>query len=186
MNSLLSNSNKLVKNNFSLIKRSIWTPNSKRVGLIGRKKGMTAIWDELGNRVPVTLIHIDDCQVTQVKSPTSTSPFAAVQLGSTNASRASKPLLGHFEKANVNPKRHIKEFKCTSDAIVPIGTKLSVGHFVPGQYVDIKGTSNGKGFAGVMKRWNFKGLRASHGVSLTHRSQGSTGQNQVSIVIKLS
>jgi len=141
---------------------------------------MTAIWDENGVRTPVTVLQIQNCQAVAIKSPTSTSPLWAIQLGATDRKEKNTPagMLGHFRKAGVNPKRKVVEFKVTEDAVLPVGTTLSAAHFVPGQFVDAVGTSIGKGYAGVMKRWNFRGLRASHGVSISHRSAGSTGQHQ--------
>lgn len=135
----------------------MWSVGSKRTGLIGVKRGMSFIYNELNQKVPVTLIEIEKNRVNQLKKPSSTNEHHFLQLQSRN---------------------QLKEFPVTENATIPINTELNVSHFIPGQFVDIQGTSNGKGFAGVMKRWNFKGLRASHGTSISHRSQGSTGQNQ--------
>ncbi|KAG9016608.1 54S ribosomal protein L9, mitochondrial [Tulasnella sp. 427] len=160
-----------------------WTPQSKRTGLIARKRGMTSIFDPNGAKVPVTVLQIEDCQVTaniETPRPAPKSSYYAVQLAASNKreKNVTKQMLGHFAKAGVAPKRIVKEFPVTQDALVPVGTELSAMHFVPGQFVDVVAKSLGKGFAGTMKRWNFKGLRASHGVSISHRSAGSTGQHQ--------
>ncbi|TIA90451.1 hypothetical protein E3P99_01594 [Wallemia hederae] len=132
---------------------------------------MTSLYNELNQRIPVTLIKLDNNQVSQNKP-------GFIQISSTDTDKQSKQLINHFKKLNIHPKKHSKEFRVTDDAAVPIGTTLSAAHFVPGQFVDVQATSNGKGFAGVMKRHNFKGLRATHGTSISHRSQGSTGANQ--------
>jgi len=159
-----------------------WTAHSVRTGVIARKRGMTAMWDDFGSKFPVTILQMEDCEVTaNVESVRKNkSVYHAVQVASTNANlkRVTRAMRGHFEKANVIPKQMVKEFPVTGDAHVPVGTKLSSIHFVPGQYVDVIANSIGKGFAGVMKRWNFKGQGASHGVSVSHRSHGATGQHQ--------
>ncbi|CAE6366843.1 unnamed protein product [Rhizoctonia solani] len=159
-----------------------WTPLSQRTGLIARKRGMTAVWDQNGARVPLTVLQIENCQVTgNVSTPRKFKPtYHAVQLAASDRSEKSttRAMLGHFSKAGVTPKRIVREFEVTKDALLPVGTTLSACHFVPGQLVDVIGTSMGKGYAGTMKRWNFKGLAASHGVSISHRSAGSTGQHQ--------
>ena len=140
---------------------------------------MTRVFDEGGEHVPVTVLKIDNCQVTAVRT-TGKDGYNAVQLGAANArvKNVSKQMRGHFAKAKVEPKRKLAEFRVSEDALLDVGAELSAGHFVSGQYVDVAGTSIGKGFAGAMKRHNFKGLRASHGVSLSHRSHGSTGHSQ--------
>ncbi|KAI0797584.1 mitochondrial 50S ribosomal protein L3 [Abortiporus biennis] len=159
-----------------------WTPHSIRTGLIARKRGMTAMWDDQGVRTPVTVLQLEDCQVTaNIKTVRKDqTEYHAVQVASTNRPEKTetKQMLGHFKKAGVPPKRVVKEFPVTSDAHVPVGTTLSAIHFVPGQYVDVIANSIGKGFQGVMKRWNFKGLRASHGVSVSHRAAGAIGAHQ--------
>ncbi|CAG8479778.1 12752_t:CDS:2 [Funneliformis mosseae] len=165
----------------TLTKEPKWTNNSIRIGAIARKKGMSALWDEWGVRHPVTILQLEQVQVVQIKENQKRirPPLVAVQVGcSEGKNRFKKPLLGHFENAGVNPKAKLLEFHITPDAVVPVGTEIKAAHFVPGQYVDVTAPSIGKGFAGVMKRWNFKGLPASHGTSLAHRSAGSTGQNQ--------
>ena len=150
-----------------------------RTGLIARKEGMTRIFDEDGRHVPVTVLKVDECQVTAVRSE-ETDGYVAVQLGAGKAKvkRTSKAQRGHFAKAKVEPKKKLAEFRVSNENTLEVGATLGAHHFVPGQYVDVCGTSIGKGFAGAMKRHNFGGLRASHGVSISHRSHGSTGQCQ--------
>lgn len=150
-----------------------------RTGLIGQKIGMTRILTEKGQHIPVTLISVDGCQVVSVKAMDKDG-YNAVQLGygSVKTKNVTKPMKGHFAKNRVEPRRKLVEFRVADDAMLNAGDKLAASHFVMGQYVDVAGTSVGKGFAGVMKRHNFGGLRASHGVSITHRSHGSTGQRQ--------
>ncbi|TPX38072.1 hypothetical protein SmJEL517_g00089 [Synchytrium microbalum] len=155
-----------------------WTgKNQRRTGLIGIKMGMTQIWDEWGQQTPVTVIKIIDCQVVQSRfDPQCERHF--VQVGAVNHPRLyklTKPELYHFRRHTVPPKRRIVEFRVSPDACLPSGTTLTCAHFVPGQYIDCSGPSLGKGYQGVMKRWGFKGMGASHGVSLAHRSGGSTG-----------
>ncbi|KAI9295363.1 translation protein [Neoconidiobolus thromboides FSU 785] len=151
--------------------------SSKRCGLIAKKKGMTCIWDESGNQIPCTVLQVEDCQVVFQKTE-EVDGYLALQLGAVNREqhKVSKPLLGHFISKGVEPKHRLVEFKVSSDATLPVGTTLSAAHFLPGQFVDARAPSKGKGFQGGMKRHGFAGLRASHGVSLTHRSIGSTGQ----------
>src|SRR5215831_2096415 len=140
---------------------------------------MTRIFDADGSHVPVTVLSVDSCQVVAVRTPEKDG-YAAVQLGVGKAKvkNVTKPMRGHFAKAKVEPKRKLAEFRVSADALIEIGAELSAEHFLPGQFVDVVGTSIGKGFAGVMKRHNFRGLRASHGVSISHRSHGSTGHRQ--------
>jgi len=150
-----------------------------RTGLIARKLGMTRLFHDDGTTVPVTVLHLDDVRVI-AKRTTDTDGYEAVQLGigrakPKNVTKANK---GHFAKAGTEAPRKVVEFRVGADASLELGTKLSVAHFVPGQKVDVTGMSRGKGFAGVMKRWNFAGLEASHGVSISHRSHGSTGNRQ--------
>ena len=150
-----------------------------RTGVLAEKLGMTRVFDDDGTHVPVSVLRVQDCEVVAARRPDNDG-YAAVQLGvgRAKAKNVTKPMRGHFAKAKVTPKAKLAEFRVSEDALLDPGTSLSVGHFVVGQYVDVCGTSIGKGFAGAMKRWGFKGLRASHGVSLSHRSHGSTGQRQ--------
>lgn len=150
-----------------------------RTGLIARKEGMTRIFDEEGRQVPVTVLKIDGCQVIAVRNEDKDG-YTAVQLGAGKAKvkRTSKQMRGHFAKSKVEPKKKVVEFRVSPDNLLEIGAELGPNHFVPGQYIDVTGTSKGKGFAGAMKRHNFGGMRASHGVSVSHRAHGSTGQNQ--------
>jgi large subunit ribosomal protein L3 len=150
-----------------------------RTGLIAKKEGMTRVFDANGNHVPVTVLKVDNCQVVAVRSEEKHG-YTAVQLGVGKAkvSRVSKAMRGVFAQANVEPKQKLVEFRVSPENTLEVGAELSVEHFVAGQFVDIQGTSKGKGFAGAMKRWNFGGMRATHGVSVTHRAHGSTGQRQ--------
>ena len=150
-----------------------------RTGLIAKKLGMSRIFDVDGTHVPVTVLQVDGLEVVAVKTQAKDG-YNSVQLGCGNikAKNLTKPLKGYFAKANVEPKSKLAEFRVSEDCLLSVGDKLSVEHFVPGQFVDVCGTSIGKGFAGVMKRHNFAGLEASHGVSISHRSHGSTGQKQ--------
>jgi large subunit ribosomal protein L3 len=150
-----------------------------RTGLIAQKLGMTRIFTDEGNHVPCTVLKVDNCQVVAVRSAEKDG-YTAMQLGVGKAKvkNVSKPERERFAKAKIEPKRFLAEFRVTPDAVLEIGAELSVEHFLPGQFIDVVGTSIGKGFAGAMKRHNFGGLRASHGVSVSHRSHGSTGQRQ--------
>ena len=150
-----------------------------RSGVIARKIGMTRVFDETGNHVPVTVLKMDDVQVVSQKTMEKDG-YQALQLGAGSAKvkNVSKAMRGHFAKASVLPKRKLAEFRVNDDAMVDVGATFAPSHFVAGQRVDVVGTSQGKGFAGAMKRHNFGGLRASHGVSISHRSHGSTGQCQ--------
>lgn len=150
-----------------------------RTGLIAEKLGMSRVLTEKGEHVPITLLKVDNCQVVSTKTQ-DVHGYSAVQLGvgAAKVKRLSQGLRGHFAKAKVEPKKKLAEFHVSEDALLNVGDQLSVDHFVAGQYVDVTGTSIGKGFAGSMKRHNFAGLRASHGVSISHRSHGSTGQCQ--------
>ncbi|EIE87491.1 hypothetical protein G6F46_004745 [Rhizopus delemar] len=156
-----------------------WTPNSVRTGVIAKKKGMTSVWSESGVRMPVTVLQLENNIVTDVRTEEKHG-YTALQVGCTpkKEKNAPKPLIEHFKKLGVELRQKLFEFRVTKDAVLPIGTELTASHFVEGQFVDVTAPSIGKGFAGVMKRWNFKGLPASHGVSLTHRSAGSTGQRK--------
>jgi large subunit ribosomal protein L3 len=150
-----------------------------RTGLIAQKLGMSRIFTDDGNHVPVTVLHIDNCQVVAHRTQ-ERDGYTALQLGvgAAKVKNVSKPMRGHFAVAKVEPKAHLAEFRVSEDALVPVGAEITAAHFVTGQYVDVVGTSIGKGYAGGMKRWNFGGLRATHGVSISHRSLGSTGQRQ--------
>ena len=150
-----------------------------RTGLIAQKLGMTRLFTEEGIHVPVTVLSVENCEVTDVKT-VDKNGYSAVQVGwgSAKPNRVSKPLRGQFAKAKVEPKKRLVEFRVSPDALLEVGTRISAGHFVVGQKVDVSGTSIGKGFAGGMKRHNFGGLEASHGVSISHRSHGSTGNSQ--------
>lgn len=152
---------------------------SMRTGLLAKKLGMTRIFTEGGDHVPVTVLSLEGLQVVAQRT-SETDGYTAVQLGAgkAKAKRTSKAMRGHFAKASVEPKRKLVEFRVPEDALIEAGAELSAEHFVIGQKVDVSGTSIGKGFAGGMKRWSFGGLRASHGVSISHRSHGSTGQCQ--------
>jgi large subunit ribosomal protein L3 len=140
---------------------------------------MTRIFDDQGMHVPVTVLKLDRCQVVGRRTADKDG-YSAVQLGAgtSKVKNLSKAMRGQFAKAKVEPKRKLVEFRVSDDALLEIGSELSAGHFTSGQFVDVTGTSIGKGFAGVMKRHNYRGLRASHGVSIKHRSQGSTGNSQ--------
>ncbi|GBD42061.1 50S ribosomal protein L3 [bacterium HR39] len=150
-----------------------------RTGLIAKKLGMTRVFGVDGSHIPVTVLHVEDCEVVAVRTKEKDG-YTAVQLGAgrRKPKNVTKPMRGHFAKAGVEPKAKLAEFRVSEDALLPVGVRLHVGHFVAGQYVDVTGTSIGKGFAGAMKRWGFGGLRATHGVSISHRSHGSTGQRQ--------
>src|SRR3954470_14771510 len=150
-----------------------------RTGLIARKLGMTRVFTDEGNHVPVTVLRVDNCQVVAQRTQ-ERDGYTALQLGvgAAKVKNVTKPQRGHFAAAKVEPKAKLAEFRVSEDALVAVGSEVTAAHFVPGQYVDVTGTSIGKGFAGGMKRHNFGGLRASHGVSVSHRSLGSTGQRQ--------
>lgn len=150
-----------------------------RTGVIAKKLGMTRLFLQDGRQVPVTVLHLDNLQVVAQRTAEKDG-YTAVQLGAgaAKAKRVSAGMRGHFAKANVEPKRKIAEFRVDADNLVEVGEEIIADHYFAGQFVDIAGTSIGKGFAGAMKRHNFGGLRASHGVSISHRSHGSTGQCQ--------
>jgi len=150
-----------------------------RTGLIARKLGMTRVFMDDGSHLPVTVLKVDDCQVVAQRTR-ERDGYTALQLGVGKAKpkNMSKALRGHFAKAQVEPKKLLAEFRVDDKAMVDVGAELLATHFIEGQFVDVAGISIGKGFAGVMKRYNFRGLRASHGVSASHRSGGSTGNRQ--------
>ena len=150
-----------------------------RSGVIAKKVGMTRLFMDDGKQIPVTVLQLDELQVVAQRTAEKDG-YTAVQLGagSAKAKRTSKPMRGHYSAAKVAPKRRIAEFRVHPDNMIDVGEEITANHYFEGQYVDVSGTSIGKGFAGAMKRWNFKGLRASHGVSISHRSLGSTGQCQ--------
>jgi large subunit ribosomal protein L3 len=150
-----------------------------RSGVIAKKVGMTRLFMEDGKQVPVTVLQLDNLQVVAQRT-VEKDGYSAVQLGAgtAKAKRVSQPMRGHFAAAKVEPKRKLAEFRVTPENLIPVGEEIIAAHYFEGQYVDVSGTSIGKGFAGAMKRHNFGGLRASHGVSISHRSHGSTGQCQ--------
>ncbi len=150
-----------------------------RSGLLAQKVGMTRIFTDAGEHVPVTVLKVDNCQVVAHRTQEANG-YTALQLGAgsrkvKNVTRAQR---GHFAKAQVEPKAKVVEFRVSPENLIDVGAELTADHFVTGQYVDVTGTSIGKGFTGAMKRWNFGGLRATHGVSISHRSHGSTGNRQ--------
>ena len=150
-----------------------------RTGVIAKKMGMTRLFQADGRHVPVTVLHLDGVQVVG-RREMDRDGYTAVQLGagSAKAKNVAKPQRGNFGKAEVEPKAKVAEFRVAEDALLDLGATLSADHFVAGQFVDIQGVTQGKGFQGGMKRWGFGGLRATHGVSVSHRSLGSTGQRQ--------
>ena len=150
-----------------------------RTGVIAKKLGMTRFFDEAGNHVPVTVLQLEGCQVIDHRTD-ERDGYTAIQLGAgaKKVKNTSQGLRGHFAKAEVEPKRVVAEFRVAKEDLIDIGAEITADHFVVGQRVDIQGTTVGKGFAGAIKRWNFGGLRATHGVSVSHRSHGSTGQRQ--------
>src|SRR5579872_2216860 len=150
-----------------------------RSGVIAQKVGMTRVFTETGEHVPVTVLKLGNCQVVGHRT-TEKNGYVALQLGSGARKTVYMPKAerGQFAVAKVEPKRNVQEFRVSEDALIPVGAEIQADHFVVGQHVDVTGTSIGKGFAGGMKRHNFGGLRASHGVSISHRSLGSTGQRQ--------
>ena len=151
-----------------------------RTGVIAKKVGMTRLFQEDGRHVPVTVLSLEDCQVVSHRTA-DRDGYVAVQLGAGAAKQknVAKPQREHFAKAQVELKQRVAEFRVDSeDALLPVGATISASHFVAGQYVDVAGHTQGKGFAGAMKRWGFGGMRATHGVSISHRAHGSTGQRQ--------
>lgn len=150
-----------------------------RSGVIAKKLGMTRLFTEDGRQVPVTVLQMESCQVVAQRT-VEKDGYSAVQLGAgaAKAKRTTQPMRGHFAKANVEPKRRLAEFRVSPENLVDIGEEITADHYFEGQFVDVAGTSIGKGFAGAMKRHNFGGLQASHGTSISHRSHGSTGHSQ--------
>ncbi|HEX4179627.1 MAG TPA: 50S ribosomal protein L3 [Caulobacteraceae bacterium] len=150
-----------------------------RTGVIAKKLGMTRLFDETGTHVPVTVLSLDGCQVVAQKTQEKDG-YVALQLGigAKKVKNTSKAMRGHFAKALVEPKRRLAEFRVSEDNLIDVGAEFTADHFLTGQAVDVSGLTIGKGFQGGIKRWNFGGLRATHGVSLSHRSLGSTGNRQ--------
>ena len=150
-----------------------------RCGVIARKLGMSRIFNDKGEHVPVTVLRLEDVEVLSTRS-IKKDGYIAVQLGFNNKKlkNVTKPLKGFFAKAKSEPKEKVLEFRVSEDALLNIGDKISVNHYIPGQKIDVVGISQGKGFAGSMKRHNFGGMQASHGVSISHRAHGSTGNSQ--------
>ena len=150
-----------------------------RTGVIAKKLGMARFFDEAGTHVPVTVLSLEGCQVVAHRTKDKDG-YVALQLGagSKKPKNTSKALRGHFGKAEVEPKHKVVEFRVSEDNLIDVGAEITADHFLPGQKIDVTATTVGKGFAGAMKRWNFGGLRATHGVSVSHRSHGSTGQRQ--------
>ena len=150
-----------------------------RSGIIAKKVGMTRLFMDNGKQIPVTVLHMENLQVVAQRT-NEKHGYNAVQLGAghSKAKNVSKAMRGHFAVAKVEPKRKIAEFRVAPENLIEVGAEITAEHYVEGQFVDVSGTSIGKGFAGAMKRHNFSGLRASHGVSISHRSHGSTGQCQ--------
>ena len=150
-----------------------------RTGVIAKKLGMTRLFDESGTHVPVTVLSLDGCQVTAQRTKDKDG-YVALQLGTgaKKAKNTSKAMRGHFAKGLVEPKRFVAEFRVSEDNLLDVGAEFTADHFLVGQKVDVSGLTVGKGFAGAIKRWNFGGMRATHGVSVSHRAHGSTGQRQ--------
>lgn len=150
-----------------------------RSGVIAKKVGMTRVFTDAGEHIPVTVLQLDKCQVVAHRT-LEQNGYTALQLGAGMAKvkNVSKAERGHFAVAQVEPKRKVVEFRVEPEDLIPVGAEITADHFVAGQFVDVTGTTTGKGFAGGMKRWNFGGLRATHGVSVSHRSIGSTGGRQ--------
>ncbi|SPQ98766.1 Large ribosomal subunit protein uL3c [Plasmodiophora brassicae] len=155
-------------------------PPMRRTGIIALKVGMMGMYDASGEKHPVTLLHVDNCHVLQVKSEPNSRGLVGIQIGAGHRKpkNCPKSMIGHAAKAGLEPHRKLVEFPVHPSATLPTGTQLNVTHFVAGQLIDIQGITNGKGFAGAMKRWGFKGQRATHGTSISHRSLGSTGNRQ--------
>jgi len=150
-----------------------------RTGVIAKKLGMARFFDEAGTHVPVTVLSLEGCTVVAQRTQDKDG-YVALQLGAgaKKPKNTSKAMRGHFAKAEVEPKRTIAEFRVSEDMLIDVGSELTADHYLPGQKIDVTGTTVGKGFQGAMKRWNFGGMRATHGVSVSHRAHGSTGQRQ--------
>jgi large subunit ribosomal protein L3 len=150
-----------------------------RSGVIAQKVGMTRVYNDAGEHVPVTVLKLENCQVVAQRTEEKNG-YTALQLGAgvVKVKNVSKAMRGHFAVASVEPKRELAEFRVSPENLIEVGAELTADHFVPGQFVDVTGTSIGKGFQGPMKRWNFGGGRATHGNSVSHRAHGSTGQRQ--------
>jgi len=150
-----------------------------RSGVIAQKVGMTRVYNDAGENIPVTVLKVDNCQVVAHRT-VATNGYVALQVGVGKAKvkNVSKAERARFAVAQVEPKKKLVEFRVDDKGLIPVGAEITADHFVPGQFVDVTGTTTGKGFAGGMKRWNFGGLRATHGVSVSHRSIGSTGGRQ--------
>jgi large subunit ribosomal protein L3 len=150
-----------------------------RSGVIAQKVGMTRVYNDAGEHVPVTVLKLENCQVVAHRTEEKNG-YTALQLGAgtVKVKNVSKAMRGHFAVAQVEPKRELAEFRVTPENVIEVGAEITADHFVAGQFVDVTGTSIGKGFAGAMKRWNFGGGRATHGNSVSHRVLGSTGQRQ--------
>lgn len=150
-----------------------------RTGVIAKKLGMSRVFDPDGTNIPVTVLQLERCVVVSQRTKEKDG-YTAVQIGvgDVKPSRVTKPMKGHFAKSKIEPTRKIAEFRVSDDAVLDVGSKIGVNHFIKGQFVDATSVSIGKGFAGAMKRHNFAGLEATHGVSISHRSHGSTGQCQ--------
>src|ERR1700753_3769296 len=159
--------------------RTMTTVQPTRTGLVALKMGMTRLFNDAGDQVPVTILKVDECRVISHRT-VETNGYTALQLGFGKAKvkNVSKAVRGHFAKAAVEPSKKVMEFRVEPEAFVEVGAEITADHFVAGQSVDVTGVTIGKGFAGGMKRWNFGGLRATHGVSVSHRSIGSTGGRQ--------
>ncbi|THD63571.1 50S ribosomal protein L3 [Phenylobacterium sp.] len=150
-----------------------------RTGVIAKKLGMARFFDEVGTHIPVTVLSLEGCTVVAHRTQDKDG-YVALQLGAgaKKPKNTSKAMRGHFAKAEVEPKRAVAEFRVSEDMLIDVGSEFTADHYVPGQKIDITGVTVGKGFAGAMKRWNFGGMRATHGVSVSHRAHGSTGQRQ--------
>jgi large subunit ribosomal protein L3 len=150
-----------------------------RTGVIAKKLGMARFFDEAGTHVPVTVLSLEGCTVVAQRTQDKDG-YVALQLGAgaKKPKNTSKAMRGHFAKAEVEPKRTIAEFRVSEDMLIDVGAEFTADHYLPGQKIDVTGVTVGKGFQGAMKRWNFGGMRATHGVSVSHRAHGSTGQRQ--------